>query len=88
MPTVEGERMAEEVKLNTKYIERLPAASKHMPMCGEQRQKLPLSPKQGLYSDAFIRNWMLTLHLPPPLSISDDNPVLRVCVSLCSSGFS
>lgn len=36
MPTVEGERMAEEVKLNTKYIERLPAASKHMPMCGEQ----------------------------------------------------
>lgn len=42
---VEGERMAEEVKLNTKYIEGLPAVSKHMPMCGEQWQKLPLSPK-------------------------------------------
>lgn len=36
MPTVKGEGTAEEVKLNTKYIERLPAASKHVPMCGEQ----------------------------------------------------
>lgn len=75
MPRVEEEGWAEEVKLNTKHIEWLPAASEHMPMCRERRQKVPLSPEQGLYSDAFIRDLRPTLL--PPLSHSPSLMIIR-----------
>lgn len=50
MPTVEEEGLTEDGKLNTKYIEGLPVAWKHMHLDGEHRQKLSLSPLQRCFS--------------------------------------
>lgn len=47
--------MAVDVNSNTKHSERLVVGMKHMHSYGAQQQKPPLSPKQGLYSEAFIR---------------------------------
>lgn len=43
MPTVEEEGMTEDGKLNTKHIEELSIALKHMHLYGEHQQKLSVS---------------------------------------------
>lgn len=46
MPAVEEQGLPEDGKLNTKHIEGLALALKHMHLYGEHQQKLPLSPLQ------------------------------------------